>query len=249
MAGLEELWSRFFLTEEEEGRAEVTNQDEVVIHCLAGKFFTKRVLNVDAVARTFKPLWKPAGELKIRDIEEGILLFEFEDVPDLERVLEYEPWSYDKSLVVLKKVADAEDDGSGGEFLQVRVAVDITKPLLRCCKLWSEGRHIGWVGIQYERLPNFCYWCGQVSHGERDCTVWLRGKGNLKKEDQQYGEWMRAKQFRQSRKSVAVISGSSRSQAPWGRKYKSPSGSNNGQSDDIFWLPLNMDPRVVQLLP
>ena len=240
MAGLEDLWSRFSLTEEEEGGAEVARQEPIVIHRLAGKFLTKRTLNVDAVARTFKPLWKPAGELKIRDIGESILLFEFEDVLDLERVLEYEPWSFDKSLVVFKKaadvesipflefdrvtfwvqihnvpekslnhetgetigrkigsviqVADTEDDGAGGEFLRVRVAVDITKPLPRCCKLWAEGNHVGWVGIRYERLPNFCYWCGRVSYGERDCEVWLRGKGRLKREDQQYGEWMRAEQ-------------------------------------------------------
>ena len=41
--------------------------------------------------------------------------------------------------------------------------------------------------------------------------MWLRGKGTLKKEDQHYGEWMRAKLTRQTRKLVAVISGSSRS--------------------------------------
>ena len=262
MAGLEELWSRFSLTEEEEGGAEVGRQDEAVVHRLVGKFLTKRVLNVEAVACTFKPLWKPVGELKIRDIGDDILLFEFEDALDQERVLEYESWSYDKSLVVFKKaidiesiqhldfdqvtfwvqihnipeknlnhetgeaigktigdvlqVADAKDDETSGEFLRIRVAIDITKPLLRCCKLWSEGKHIGWVSIRYERLPNFCYWCGQVLHGERDCPMWLRGKGTLKKDDQQYGEWMRAEQFRQTRKSVAVVSGSARNQTPWG---------------------------------
>ena len=75
---------------------------------MAGKFFTKRTLNIDAVACTFKLLWKPASELKIRDIEESILLFEFEDVLNLERVLEYEPWLFDKSLVVFKKASDVE---------------------------------------------------------------------------------------------------------------------------------------------
>ena len=89
MARLEKLWFRFSLTEEEEGGVEVSHQEEAVIHQLAGKYFTKHVLNVDVVAHTFKPLWKPGGELKIRDIDDGILLFEFEDMLDLERVLEY----------------------------------------------------------------------------------------------------------------------------------------------------------------
>lgn len=76
---------------------------------MASKFFTKRVLNVDVVALTFKPLWKPSGELKIRDMGDNILLFEFEDSLDLEHVLEFEPWSYDKNLVVSQRTLDAEE--------------------------------------------------------------------------------------------------------------------------------------------
>ena len=74
----------------------------------SGKFFTKYVVNVKAVARTFKPLWKLFGELKIWDIGGNLLLFEFDDAMDLERVLEFEPWTYDKSLVVFQRVVDAE---------------------------------------------------------------------------------------------------------------------------------------------
>ncbi|KAK7842576.1 hypothetical protein CFP56_013669 [Quercus suber] len=108
---------------------------------------------------------------------------------DLERVLEFEPWFYDKSMVVFQcavdvesvpslafdsamfwvqlhnvpeqcltpekgeavgntigsivQVADPEDDGEGGEFLRIRVTIDITKPLPRCCKLWFAEEHIG----------------------------------------------------------------------------------------------------------
>ena len=173
------------------------------VYRLASRFYTKRVLNVDAVARTFKPLWRTVGELKIRDIGEHILLFEFEDALDLEQVMEFEPWSYDKHLVAFERVlniesvpfldfscatfwvqihnipkrslkvevreligksidrviqvADPEDDDAGSEFLRVRINIDISKPLLRCSKLHSEGKWVGWVGLKYERLPNFCY--------------------------------------------------------------------------------------------
>ena len=60
------------------------------------------------MARTFKTLWKPRGELKIKDVGDNILLFEFEDCLDLEQVLEFEPWSYDKSLVLFQRALDAE---------------------------------------------------------------------------------------------------------------------------------------------
>lgn len=75
-------------------------QVEPCLYHLAAKFFTKLVINAEAVAHTFKPLWKLCGELKIRDIGGNLLLFKFNDAMDLERVLEFEPWTYDKSLVV-----------------------------------------------------------------------------------------------------------------------------------------------------
>ena len=83
MAGLENLWSRFSLDDEEEHGAKVPKLVEEVVHKLAGWFFTKRTLNVESVARTFKPLWKPTGELKLRDLGDNILLFEFSDALDL----------------------------------------------------------------------------------------------------------------------------------------------------------------------
>ena len=108
MAGLEEMWARFSLYEEEDKGAEVSGQEESIVHRLVGKFLTKRVINVDVVARTFKTLWKPRGELKIKDVGDNTLLFEFEDCLDLEQVLEFEPWSYDKSSVVFQRALNAE---------------------------------------------------------------------------------------------------------------------------------------------
>ena len=57
-------------------------------------------------------------------------------------------------------VANLEDDCVGNEFLRVRVSIDISKPLSQCRKLWAEGKQVGWVGLKFEHLPNFCYWCG-----------------------------------------------------------------------------------------
>lgn len=108
MARLDEMWARFSLSKEKERGAKVTRQEEVIIHRLADKFLIKWVLNVDAMSCTFKPLWKPTGELKIRNAGENVLLFEFKDSLDLEQALEFEPWSYDKNLVVLQRAKDVE---------------------------------------------------------------------------------------------------------------------------------------------
>lgn len=65
MAALDEMWVHFSLTEEEQGGTDVPRQEDKSVYRLAGKFLTKQVLNVDAVAQTFKPLKKINGKLKI----------------------------------------------------------------------------------------------------------------------------------------------------------------------------------------
>ena len=123
-----------------------------------------------------------------------------------------------RAIGTVIQVADPEDDSAGGEFLRAYVAMDISKPLPRVSKLKSGGKQIGLVGLKYERLPNFCYWSCRVTHGERECEVWLRGRGKLSRDDQKYGEWLQAESVRQSKKTVAVILGRKRNQPPWWRK-------------------------------
>lgn len=57
---------------------------------------------------TFRPLWKLIGELKIRDVGDNILVFDFEDGFDLERVLTLELWTYDKHMVVFERATEIE---------------------------------------------------------------------------------------------------------------------------------------------
>lgn len=72
-----------------------------------GKFLTHRVVNVEVVARTFKPLWRMWKGFDICDMGENKLVFDFKNENDLERVLEHEPWMYGKHLVVLKSIDEA----------------------------------------------------------------------------------------------------------------------------------------------
>ena len=58
MVTIEDLWSRFSLIEDEVNGADVPQKKEVAIVHLVAKFFTKRVVNAEAVSWTFKMLWK-----------------------------------------------------------------------------------------------------------------------------------------------------------------------------------------------
>lgn len=43
---------------------------------------------------------------------------------------------------------------------------------------WDKDKE-GWVSFRYERLPNLCYWCGSLTHDDKDCVIWLNSRGNL----------------------------------------------------------------------
>ena len=51
MVSIEDLWSRFSLTEEEENGADVPRKTKVPIVRLAAKFLTKRVVNAEEIGR------------------------------------------------------------------------------------------------------------------------------------------------------------------------------------------------------
>nr|XP_023904040.1 uncharacterized protein LOC112015827 [Quercus suber] len=87
------------------------------------------------------------------------------------------------------KVSRPKDLGEmrGGNFMRVRVEVDITKPLCRGKKISWDEKGDGWVAFMYERLPNICYWCGLVLHDDKDCIQWLNSRGTLQTDDQQFG--------------------------------------------------------------
>jgi hypothetical protein len=265
MEDMSGMWENFHLNDREEVPFEFGPEEEIEQFYLAARFMTSRVLNIESVVRTFKPLWRAAHGFTARDMGNNMLVFAFEDVSDLERVLQSEPWSYDKHLVsfqrveadtsisemdcqwvsfwvqihnlpvrrmnhetasalggtlgVVEKVVESEEERGREGCMRVRVKVDISKPLCRGRKARLLAGKETWISFKYERLPNFCYWCGLLTHGDRDCEKWLRSKGTLRREDQQYGAWLRASVERPIRRVEVKVIG--RSDVPrWGKSHQ-----------------------------
>ena len=86
---------------------------------------------------------------------------------------------------------DVDEGRTKGNSMRVRVNIDIRQPLCRGRKIGVGGSADQWISFKYERLTNFCYWCGLITHGEKDCDLWLKSRGSLLPEDQQYGTWLR----------------------------------------------------------
>ncbi|KAE8770391.1 hypothetical protein D1007_57857 [Hordeum vulgare] len=154
----------------------------------------------------------------------------------------------------LLEVDVGHDGRAMGKYLRVKVKLDITVPLMRGFVLdrdKKEGKGSGVVGVEeevsghkrtkgllccrfeYEHMLDFCYTCGVVGHGEKECSTRpTRG------EVPQFGPWLRA-EVHHRRNDVTVygrgqgsrsLSGSEGSQEGrggfgWGKGSKG-SGSN-----------------------
>lgn len=58
---------------------------------------------MDAVARTFKPLWRANNGFTVSSEGSHRVLFVFDNKDGVDRILSSERWSFDKSLVVLQR--------------------------------------------------------------------------------------------------------------------------------------------------
>ncbi|KAK9922813.1 hypothetical protein M0R45_031259 [Rubus argutus] len=73
----------------------------------------------------------------ISDVEDDRFLARFSCEADMARVLDREPWDFDKSLVLLgictmrRSLQRGKEMIVSGRFLRVRVRLDVTQPLLR----------------------------------------------------------------------------------------------------------------------
>ena len=70
---------------------------------LAVKFFTQQSLNIEAVARTFHPIWRTRGKFKVSDARNNVLLIAFDLEVDAEKVLQGDSWAFDRHLVPLQR--------------------------------------------------------------------------------------------------------------------------------------------------
>ena len=103
MEDLSKQWTRLSLLDREGDKITLGKNRGSNEHIIAAKFLTRRALNVDAIGRTFKPLWRAINGFTIKNMGNHILLFIFENQEDVTRVLNSEPWSFDKHLVVVQE--------------------------------------------------------------------------------------------------------------------------------------------------
>lgn len=76
-----------------------------------------------------------------------------------------------------------------GEFMCVRIRMDISKPLVQNKRQTIGTIESFWLTISYKRLLIFCFGCGVIGHSHKECSLW-KEKGLEAKFT--YGLWLKA---------------------------------------------------------
>jgi hypothetical protein len=86
---------------------------------------------------------------------------------------------------------EADEDGVGwGEYLRVRVVIDLAKPLARGRTITIRNKTL-WVPFKYEKIPKYCFRCGVVRHGTRGCVRVGSNRANSREVETEFGPWLR----------------------------------------------------------
>lgn len=76
------------------------------------------------------------------------------------------------------------------EFMRIRVRLDVRHPLKRKKKIVQKNGMEVMVSFKYERLGEFCFTCGLLTHTERYCRKNLCKSGE--EINKEWGSWLRA---------------------------------------------------------
>jgi hypothetical protein len=99
-------------------------------------------------------------------------------------------WKIGASVGVVEEVDVREGDAGWGEYLRVKIPLDLSKPLARGRMLHLQSGSC-WVGFKYEKLPTFCFHCGVIRHGRYGCSQGGWQKRSANAGSTPYGHWLR----------------------------------------------------------
>jgi hypothetical protein len=94
------------------------------------------------------------------------------------------------SVGVVEDVDVDDDDPGWGEYIRVKIKVDLKKPLARGRMLHLPGKSV-WIAFKYEKLPRFFYKCGIILHGLQGCSGEGSFSSNSSSAHDSYGPWLR----------------------------------------------------------
>jgi hypothetical protein len=185
---------------------------------LVGKVISQIPISKVIIKNNISLAWKFLKSLTTEDREDELMVFTFDNLKDLKRVLENSPWNINGSPLFLKEwsLSDSIKDidfstgafwvqvhdlplemitsenavsigSSLGEFLEMdnadnqkpsrksflrlRVLINLHHPLIPGFTYHRPPKAPTWVQYKYERLSDYCYFCGRLGHLSYACLV------------------------------------------------------------------------------
>ena len=96
-------WACLLLNTQESQTVPLAPTTEDNTRVLIAKLFTKRRVNIEALSRTLRSMWRSIQEFEIRDLGSNTVLLLFSDEANTLKILAQQPWSFDKHLIGLYK--------------------------------------------------------------------------------------------------------------------------------------------------
>jgi hypothetical protein len=135
------------------------------------------------------------------------------------------------SVGVVEEVDISDGEAGWGEFLRVKIVIDLTKPLARGRLLHIQNRSI-WIPFKYEKLPRFCFKCGVVKHGRLGCSK-IGSRRTTGEEEYPFGNWLRVSYA--ARRGVGSYTrfGKARADQDGEVRHPTPGGSASSDGDGV----------------
>lgn len=98
------------LEEEDEGGVLVGEEpitNDVQTYVLVGRFLTDKNINFNAMQNVMASLWRPKDAMEVHDQENFRYSFVFFHMPDLQKVREGGPWTFEQSMLVFHHLLNA----------------------------------------------------------------------------------------------------------------------------------------------
>ena len=79
------------MNDREWGKISLNKEQSPIEFFIAAKFLTNRALNIEAIIRTFSPLWRAVNGFKVQNKGDHFLLFVFDNKKEVEKIFSSEP--------------------------------------------------------------------------------------------------------------------------------------------------------------
>ncbi|MDV3200530.1 MAG: hypothetical protein Q8875_02730 [Pigeon pea little leaf phytoplasma] len=84
--------------------------------------------------------------------------------------------------------------GRETRILKAKVLMDVTKPLRGELKISGPSKQVVELSAKYERIGNFCNYCGHIGHEQRTCSTLLEDSVAGRVQEEKWGTWLKADQ-------------------------------------------------------